>query len=147
MKKSSEETRQEERKRAREMVVRKMKDKCKDAARMRREKERAEFVELSRLLPLPSSTTSQLDKASIIRLTSSYLRMRAAFPEGEFMFSRAFYLFARPESFKSNRDSIQNASHRGASSARVCVCARAITQRRVSTKRVTVGDENGGGDN
>lgn len=66
------------------MVVRKMKDKCKDAARMRREKERAEFVELSGLLPLPSSTTSQLDKASIIRLTSSYLRMRSAFPEGEF---------------------------------------------------------------
>jgi hypothetical protein len=66
------------------MVVRKMKEKCKDAARMRREKERTEFIELSKLLPLPSSTTSQLDKASIIRLTSSYLRMRAAFPEGEF---------------------------------------------------------------
>ena len=51
---------------------------------MRREKERAEFMELSKLLPLPSSTTSQLDKASIIRLTSSYLRMRSAFPEGKF---------------------------------------------------------------
>lgn len=66
-----------------EMVVRKMKEKCKDAARMRREKERSEFVELSKLLPLPQSTTSQLDKASIIRLTSSYLRMRSAFPEGK----------------------------------------------------------------
>lgn len=65
------------------MVVRKMKEKCKDAARMRREKERAEFVELSKLLPLPSSTTNQLDKASIIRLTSSYLRMRSAFPKGK----------------------------------------------------------------
>lgn len=65
------------------MAVKKTKEKCKDAARMRREKERAEFVELSKLLPLPSSTTSQLDKASIIRLTSSYLRMRAAFPRGE----------------------------------------------------------------
>lgn len=65
------------------MVVRKMKEKCKDAARMRREKERAEFVELSKLLPLPSSTTNQLDKASIIRLTSSYLRMRSAFPRGK----------------------------------------------------------------
>lgn len=60
-----------------------MKEKCKDAARMRREKERAEFVELSKLLPLPISTTSQLDKASIIRLTSSYLRMRTAFPKGK----------------------------------------------------------------
>lgn len=65
------------------MVVRELKDKCKDAARMRREKERAEFIKLSKLLPLPSSTTSQLDKASIIRLTSSYLRMRSAFPEGK----------------------------------------------------------------
>lgn len=66
-----------------EMVVKKMKEKCKDAARMRREKERIEFLELSKLLPLPSSTTSQLDKASIIRLTSSYLRMRSAFPWGK----------------------------------------------------------------
>lgn len=65
------------------MVVRKMKEKCKDAARMRREKERIEFIELSKLLPLPSSTTSQLDKASIIRLTSSYLKMRNSFPEGK----------------------------------------------------------------
>lgn len=70
------------------MVVRKMKEKCKDAARMRREKERAEFVELSKLLPLPSSTTSQLDKASIIRLTSSYLRMRSAFPKGKWFIAR-----------------------------------------------------------
>ena len=60
-----------------------MKEKCKDAARMRREKERAEFVELSKLLPLPASTTGQLDKASVIRLTTSYLRMRSAFPEGK----------------------------------------------------------------
>lgn len=67
------------------MVVRKMKEKCKDAARMRREKERIEFIELSKLLPLPSTTTSQLDKASIIRLTSSYLKMRNAFPEGKYL--------------------------------------------------------------
>lgn len=65
------------------VVIRKMKEKCKDAARKRREKERAEFVELSKLLPLPSNVTNQLDKASIIRLTSSYLRMRTAFPEGK----------------------------------------------------------------
>lgn len=52
---------------------------------MRREKERIEFLELSKLLPLPSSTTNQLDKASIIRLTSSYLRMRAAFPLGKYV--------------------------------------------------------------
>uniref|UniRef100_T1IKN0 Single-minded protein n=1 Tax=Strigamia maritima TaxID=126957 RepID=T1IKN0_STRMM len=59
-----------------------MKEKSKNAARSRREKENAEFNELSKLLPLPSAITSQLDKASIIRLTTSYLKMRAVFPDG-----------------------------------------------------------------
>ena len=59
-----------------------MKEKSKNAARTRREKENAEFYELSRLLPLPAAITNQLDKASIIRLTTSYLKMRALFPEG-----------------------------------------------------------------
>ncbi|XP_058983966.1 protein single-minded isoform X2 [Musca domestica] len=59
-----------------------MKEKSKNAARTRREKENAEFFELAKLLPLPSAITSQLDKASIIRLTTSYLKMRQVFPEG-----------------------------------------------------------------
>uniref|UniRef100_A0A3Q3VY63 Uncharacterized protein n=1 Tax=Mola mola TaxID=94237 RepID=A0A3Q3VY63_MOLML len=59
-----------------------MKEKSKNAARTRREKENGEFYELAKLLPLPSAITSQLDKASIIRLTTSYLRMRIVFPEG-----------------------------------------------------------------
>jgi len=59
-----------------------MKEKSKNAARTRREKENAEFYELSRLLPLPAAITNQLDKASIIRLTTSYLKMRTLFPEG-----------------------------------------------------------------
>ncbi|XP_078733262.1 single-minded homolog 2-like [Lampetra fluviatilis] len=59
-----------------------MKDKTKNAARTRREKENGEFYELAKLLPLPSAITSQLDKASIIRLTTSYLKMRSVFPEG-----------------------------------------------------------------
>ncbi|XP_077977311.1 single-minded homolog 1-like [Glandiceps talaboti] len=59
-----------------------MKEKSKNAARTRREKENAEFYELAKLLPLPSAITSQLDKASIIRLSTSYLKMRALFPEG-----------------------------------------------------------------
>jgi hypothetical protein len=42
-----------------------------------------EFFELGRMLPLPAAITSQLDKASVIRLTTSYLRMRQVFPEGE----------------------------------------------------------------
>ena len=61
-----------------------MKEKSKNAARTRREKENAEFYELAKMLPLPSAITSQLDKASIIRLTTSYLKMRAVFPDGEY---------------------------------------------------------------
>ena len=60
-----------------------MKEKSKNAARTRREKENAEFYELAKLLPLPSAITSQLDKASIIRLSTSYLKMRMVFPDGE----------------------------------------------------------------
>ncbi|KFV90157.1 SIM2 protein, partial [Psilopogon haemacephalus] len=52
------------------------KEKSKNAAKTRREKENGEFYELAKLLPLPSAITSQLDKASIIRLTTSYLKMR-----------------------------------------------------------------------
>ncbi|XP_037954940.1 protein single-minded-like [Teleopsis dalmanni] len=59
-----------------------MKEKSKNAARTRREKENTEFFELAKLLPLPSAITSQLDKASIIRLTTSYLKMRQVFPNG-----------------------------------------------------------------
>ncbi|XP_044227045.1 single-minded homolog 2 [Thunnus albacares] len=59
-----------------------MKEKSKNAAKTRRENENGEFYELAKLLPLPAAITSQLDKASIIRLTSSYLKMRAVFPDG-----------------------------------------------------------------
>ncbi|KAK9498512.1 hypothetical protein O3M35_003129 [Rhynocoris fuscipes] len=59
-----------------------MKEKSKNAARSRREKENTEFLELAKLLPLPSAITSQLDKASIIRLTTSYLKLRNLFPDG-----------------------------------------------------------------
>ncbi|XP_046600985.1 protein single-minded isoform X1 [Neodiprion lecontei] len=59
-----------------------MKEKSKNAARSRREKENQEFFELAKLLPLPAAITSQLDKASIIRLTTSYLKMRHVFPDG-----------------------------------------------------------------
>ncbi|KAF7989759.1 hypothetical protein HCN44_008433 [Aphidius gifuensis] len=59
-----------------------MKEKSKNAARSRREKENTEFQELAKLLPLPVNITSQLDKASVIRLTTSYLKMREVFPNG-----------------------------------------------------------------
>uniref|UniRef100_H2Z9T9 Uncharacterized protein n=1 Tax=Ciona savignyi TaxID=51511 RepID=H2Z9T9_CIOSA len=52
------------------------KEKSRDAARSRRGKENFEFYELAKLLPVPSETSSQLDKASIVRLTMSYLQLR-----------------------------------------------------------------------
>uniref|UniRef100_A0A3B3SDM7 Neuronal PAS domain-containing protein 1 n=1 Tax=Paramormyrops kingsleyae TaxID=1676925 RepID=A0A3B3SDM7_9TELE len=52
------------------------KEKSRNAARSRRGKENFEFFELAKLLPLPGAITSQLDKASVIRLTISYLHMR-----------------------------------------------------------------------
>ncbi|XP_033340184.2 bHLH transcription factor single-minded isoform X1 [Megalopta genalis] len=59
-----------------------MKEKSKNAARWRRERENYQFLQLATLLPLPMPITTQLDKASIIRLTTSYLKMRDAFPDG-----------------------------------------------------------------
>ncbi|TSK58076.1 Hypoxia-inducible factor 1-alpha [Bagarius yarrelli] len=52
------------------------KEKSRDAARFRRGKESEVFYELAHQLPLPDNVTSHLDKASIMRLTISYLRMR-----------------------------------------------------------------------
>uniref|UniRef100_A0A6Q2YGS8 Hypoxia-inducible factor 1-alpha n=1 Tax=Esox lucius TaxID=8010 RepID=A0A6Q2YGS8_ESOLU len=52
------------------------KEKSRDAARCRRGKESEVFYELAQELPLPHSITSNLDKASIMRLAISYLRMR-----------------------------------------------------------------------
>lgn len=63
-----------------------MKEKSKNAARTRREKENTEFCELGKLLPLPTVITQQLDKASVIRLTTSYLKMRQVFPDGKLFF-------------------------------------------------------------
>lgn len=56
-----------------------VKEKSKNAAKTRRERENFEFQELGHLLPLPAAITTQLDKASIIRLTTSYLKMRTLF--------------------------------------------------------------------
>ncbi|XP_051511717.1 hypoxia-inducible factor 1-alpha-like isoform X2 [Myxocyprinus asiaticus] len=52
------------------------KEKSRDAARNRRGQESEVFYELAHELPLPHSVTSHLDKASIMRLTISYLHMR-----------------------------------------------------------------------
>jgi len=59
------------------------KEKSRDAARSRRGKENHEYYELAKMLPLPGAITSQLDKASIIRLTISYLRLRDFAAQGD----------------------------------------------------------------
>ncbi|XP_060536967.1 protein trachealess isoform X2 [Cylas formicarius] len=64
------------------------KEKSRDAARSRRGKENFEFYELAKMLPLPAAITSQLDKASIIRLTISYLKLRDFSGHGEPPWSR-----------------------------------------------------------
>uniref|UniRef100_H3BEE1 Endothelial PAS domain protein 1 n=1 Tax=Latimeria chalumnae TaxID=7897 RepID=H3BEE1_LATCH len=54
----------------------KRREKSRDAARCRRGKESEMFFHLAQQLPAPYSITSRLDKASIMRLTISYLRLR-----------------------------------------------------------------------
>ena len=60
------------------------KEKSRDAARDRRGRENKEFVTLAGMLPFPHAIASQVDKASLIRLTISYLKLRefaAALPK------------------------------------------------------------------
>ncbi|KAL4641822.1 hypoxia-inducible factor 1-alpha-like [Arapaima gigas] len=52
------------------------KEKSRDAARCRRGMESEVFYELAHQLPLPHSISSNLDKASIMRLTIGYLHIR-----------------------------------------------------------------------
>ncbi|XP_061099067.1 hypoxia-inducible factor 1-alpha-like isoform X2 [Conger conger] len=52
------------------------KEKSRDAARCRRGQESEVFYELAHELPLPHNVSSHLDKASIMRLAISFLRMR-----------------------------------------------------------------------
>uniref|UniRef100_W5JXH2 Endothelial PAS domain protein 1 n=1 Tax=Astyanax mexicanus TaxID=7994 RepID=W5JXH2_ASTMX len=58
------------------------KEKSRDAARCRRSKETEVFYELAHQLPLPHSVRSHLDKASIMRLTISFLRTRKLLASG-----------------------------------------------------------------
>lgn len=59
------------------------KEKSRDAARCRRGKESEVFYQLAQELPLPHSISSSLDKASIMRLTISYLRIRKLLNSGQ----------------------------------------------------------------
>ncbi|XP_075222186.1 HIF-1 transcription factor component sima [Lycorma delicatula] len=53
------------------------KEKSRDAARCRRSRETEIFTDLAQALPLSTSSAAQLDKASIMRLAISYLRVRS----------------------------------------------------------------------
>nr|WNN25273.1 hypoxia-inducible factor 1 [Terebellides stroemii] len=54
----------------------KRKEKSRDAARSRRNKESEVFYDLANQVPVPYSQTSHLDKASIMRLAISHLKLR-----------------------------------------------------------------------
>uniref|UniRef100_A0A4W5P507 Uncharacterized protein n=1 Tax=Hucho hucho TaxID=62062 RepID=A0A4W5P507_9TELE len=54
-----------------------------EAARARRRAESQVLIDMSQLLPLPSSLRPQLDKPSIIRLTISYLRIHTLLSDRE----------------------------------------------------------------
>ncbi|KAK3093787.1 hypothetical protein FSP39_020222 [Pinctada imbricata] len=54
----------------------KRKEKSRDAARCRRSKETEIFTELSREIPVYNGSQNQLDKASVMRLAISHLKMR-----------------------------------------------------------------------
>ncbi|ELU17982.1 hypothetical protein CAPTEDRAFT_50984, partial [Capitella teleta] len=57
----------------------KRKEKSRDAARSRRGKESEVFDQLGQCLPVAPSTLAQLDKASIMRVAISHLRLRKLF--------------------------------------------------------------------
>eukprot|EP00111_Clytia_hemisphaerica_P005552 TCONS_00016101-protein len=59
-----------------EKMLNNRKQKSRDAARNRRSKENDQYEALAKLLPLPESISSQLDKASIIRLTIGFLKYK-----------------------------------------------------------------------
>ncbi|KAJ6663594.1 hypothetical protein lerEdw1_009673, partial [Lerista edwardsae] len=59
------------------------KEKSRDAARCRRSKETEVFYQLAHTLPFARGVSAHLDKASIMRLTISYLRMHKLLTSGE----------------------------------------------------------------
>lgn len=69
----------------------KRKEKSRDAARCRRGKEAEIFSELASQLPLPMATIDSLDKASVMRLLLSTLKIRSVMNKrmklGEIFFS------------------------------------------------------------
>ncbi|NXI34843.1 HIF3A factor, partial [Galbula dea] len=59
------------------------KERSRDAARSRRSKESEVFSQLAHSLPFARAVSAHLDKASIMRLTISYLRLQRLLATGE----------------------------------------------------------------
>lgn len=64
----------------------KRKEKSREAARYRRSQEVETFNNLTNLLPISSSLSSQLDKASIMRLTIAFLKVQSLLDNSKFLF-------------------------------------------------------------
>ncbi|XP_013386590.1 hypoxia-inducible factor 1-alpha isoform X2 [Lingula anatina] len=58
------------------------KEKSRNAARERRGKEAEVFSDLTNEIPLPQNATAQLDKASIMRISIAYLKLRSLMEQG-----------------------------------------------------------------
>ncbi|NWX46761.1 HIF3A factor, partial [Steatornis caripensis] len=58
-------------------------ERSRDAARCRRSRETEVFCQLARTLPFARGVSAHLDKASIMRLTISYLRVHRLLAAGE----------------------------------------------------------------
>lgn len=62
------------------------KEKSRDAARSRRSKETEIFTDLGSALPLPASVISQLDKATVMRLTIASFKIMDALSSSNYNF-------------------------------------------------------------
>lgn len=63
----------------------KRKEKSRDAARCRRSRETEIFAALARELPLPESVIGSLDKASIMRIVISHLKLNDLVSMGKYL--------------------------------------------------------------
>ena len=64
------------------MATVKKAEKSRIHAKQRRTEESKEITEIANLLPLPTSVTKRLDKASILRLAITFLRLKQYVGEG-----------------------------------------------------------------
>jgi len=71
------------------------KEKSRDAARSRRSKETEIFTDLGSALPLPASVISQLDKATVMRLTIASFKIMDALSSSNYNL-KLYYVIVIP---------------------------------------------------